>query len=161
MNINKTIRIGTLNTCAGSVFCKIKYTDNKLSISGVEGPMSNGNARGSCGQIDMHLKPEHIKDFAPEWSASRMRVFLEYWDTWHLNDMQAGTPNQTKELEKHEFPGYPVSHYDWACDVLTKAGLHPDDGYKYGSKWLKVDVPADVLAFLSALPDTDQEPAWV
>ena len=34
-------------------------------------------------------------------------------------------------------------------------------GYKYGTKWLKVDVPASVLEWLQALPDTDKTPAWV
>jgi len=34
-------------------------------------------------------------------------------------------------------------------------------GYKYGSEWKKEAVPADVLEFLRALPDTDVKPAWV
>jgi hypothetical protein len=34
-------------------------------------------------------------------------------------------------------------------------------GYKYGSAWLKEAVPADVLEFLRALPNTDITPAWV
>ena len=34
-------------------------------------------------------------------------------------------------------------------------------GYKYGSKWLKREVPAEVLEFLRTLPDTDTKPAWV
>jgi len=37
----------------------------------------------------------------------------------------------------------------------------PVCGYQYGSKWLKVDVPADALDFLRNLPDTDKKPAWV
>lgn len=34
-------------------------------------------------------------------------------------------------------------------------------GYKYGSAWLREEVPTDVLAFLQGLPDTDVKPAWV
>ena len=34
-------------------------------------------------------------------------------------------------------------------------------GYKYGSAWLKEEVPQDVLDFLVSLPDTDKTPAWV
>jgi len=34
-------------------------------------------------------------------------------------------------------------------------------GYKYGSAWLKEEVPQEVLDFLVALPDTDKIPAWV
>jgi len=38
------------------------------------------------------------------------------------------------------------------CDVC---------GYHYGSAWQREEVPADVLDFLRALPDTDMTPAWV
>lgn len=34
-------------------------------------------------------------------------------------------------------------------------------GYKYGTAWLREEVPADVLEFLQSLPETDQTPAWV
>lgn len=34
-------------------------------------------------------------------------------------------------------------------------------GYRYGSAWLKEEVPAEVLAFLESLPETDKTPAWV
>lgn len=34
-------------------------------------------------------------------------------------------------------------------------------GHRYGSSWLKVEVPEEVLTFLKGLPDTDRTPAWV
>jgi hypothetical protein len=37
----------------------------------------------------------------------------------------------------------------------------PVCGYNYGTKWLKVEVPEDVLLELLAFPDTDRQPAWV
>lgn len=37
----------------------------------------------------------------------------------------------------------------------------PECGYKYGTAWLKEEVPADVIAFLESLPETDKQPAWV
>lgn len=52
---------------------------------------------------------------------------------------------------------------------LTEAE-HPDGflskpcpvcGYKYGTKWNKRELPADVIEFLTSLPDTDKTPAWV
>lgn len=33
--------------------------------------------------------------------------------------------------------------------------------YRYGSKWLFEEVPAEVLDWLAALPETDRQPAWV
>lgn len=43
--------------------------------------------------------------------------------------------------------------------ILGKAC--PVCGYKYGHAWKKEEVPADVIAWLEALPDTDITPAWV
>ena len=163
-DFTKTVRIGTAKTYGGrgmSIYCRIKFDDGRLSISGVEGPLPSGNCLGGCGQIDMHLAPDQIVSYAPEWNTQTLRKFLAVWKEWHLNDMKAGTPAQETELKKHEFPGYPESHYTWACEILEKAGLHPDNGYKYGSAWLSVDVPSDVIEFLQSLPDTDKTPAWV
>ena len=163
-DFNKTVRLGAARTYGGrgmSVYCSIKYIDGKLSISGVEGPLPSGNALGSCGQIDMHLKPEDIVTLAPGWTRGKIRQFLSVWRDWHLNDMQAGTPKQTEELKKHEFRDYGACHYTWASDLLTKAGLNPDDGYMYGSAWLTASVPNAALVWLQALPETDKTPAWV
>ena len=60
MNLNKTLRLGT-RTGVGSVYVEVKYKDGKLSITGVEGPTSNGDARGGCGQchpvrVDVHAQ---------------------------------------------------------------------------------------------------------
>lgn len=130
----KIIRPGEI--ADGDIFCRIEYKDKKglgvLSISGVVGPMRNGNAKGSCGQIDMsfeHRDPKHndkrttnsIKpsdiNFAEGWNADKWYDFLEYWHDYHLNDMTAG------------------------CEHL--------------------EVPESVLQFLKSLPDTDKDPAWV
>ena len=37
----------------------------------------------------------------------------------------------------------------------------PVCGYKYGTSWLREEVPQDVLDWLFALPDTERQPAWV
>jgi len=37
----------------------------------------------------------------------------------------------------------------------------PVCGYKYGTSWMYEPIPDDVLEFLSGLPDTDQQPAWI
>lgn len=81
------------------LFCKIEFTDGRLSISGVVGPLKSGNAIGGCGQVDMefdHQNPEHndkrysepIKAaslrFAPGWTMGKWFKFLEYWHDWHL-----------------------------------------------------------------------------
>jgi hypothetical protein len=51
---------------------------------------------------------------------------------------------------------YPKEHPE---GELTKPC--PVCGYKYGSLWLKEEVPAEVIAFLGSLPELDMIPAWV
>lgn len=164
--MDKVVRIGKskgpYDRCKSDVFCKIRYNNfKKLSISGVIGPKSNGNASGSSGQINMD--PLNIVEYAPGWDAHLEDCFLAIWKQYHLNDMQAGTPAQTQVVDrrKSEYPGYPKSHYEWALEVLREEGLEVDGGYKYGSKWLRIEVPDDVLEFLNNLPNTDKTPAWV
>ena len=164
--MNKTVRLGTRKTYRGraySIYCSIKLSeDGRLSISGVEGPTPSGNCIGGCGQIGMHLRNEqHEIQLAPGWTRDMLARFFDVWERWHLNDMKAGTPAQMAELEKHTFKHEYGSHYDWACKLLEEAGLNPDKGYRYGTAWLREDVPEDVIAFLQSLPDTDKTPAWV
>jgi hypothetical protein len=132
-----------------------------LSLSGVIGPRANGNCNGSCGQIDKYLS--EIDTYAAGWYPELVARLAELWDTWHLNTMQAGSPAQTAWLKAHkgEFPGYPVSHYEWAGEQLAAAGLNPDpnylhDGkpYRYGHAWLEVQVPAEVLEELFNMPES-------
>lgn len=163
--MSKTIRIGVADLGYGTadLFCKIVFDDGKLSITGVEGPKANGDCKGSCGQIIMH--PWVIVEYAPGWNADLVSKFRSVWQEWHLNDMQAGTPAQTAFLKENraDYPGHPVSHYEWAKIALKEARLDPDpdNGYSYGSAWLKVKVPEDVLKFLESLPEADIQPAWV
>lgn len=165
-DFTKTVRLGAQRTYGGryySTYAKIKLIDGRLSICGVEGPLPSGNCLGACGQIDMHMEPSDIINPAPGWSHGKIQRFLNVWQEWHLNDMRAGTPAQEAHIKAHkdEYPGFPTSHYTWASELLEKAGLNPDNGYKYGSAWLTVEVPDNVLSWLHALPDTDKRPAWV
>lgn len=169
--MRKVVRLGKGQ--AGNIFCTIEYKDGRLSISGVEGPMSNGDAKGSAGQIVMSLRgKEATIDPAPGWDLDKLVRFFALWDEWHLNDMTAGSPAQEAWVKAHtsEFPGYPVSHYEWAREGLRAAGLHPDQSYihngkpyAYGSAWLSREVPLDVIEWLLALPDadTDLPRVWV
>lgn len=148
--LKKVVRLGTvsLGKKNGSVYCSIKYVDGKLSITGVEGPLPSGNALGSCGQIEMHLKASSFKTYAEGWTYASVNKFLDVWRTWHLNDMKAGCEHQRL--------------YGWEKDGYDK---HPSEpcptcGYKFGTAWNRVDVPNDVLAWLEALPETDKQPAW-
>lgn len=91
-----TVRPGTIANYDGrpmSIFCTVELQEGgRLSISGVEGPLGSGNALGSCGQIDSHLRePGGLDTFKPAegWTLESFRRFLDLWDRWHLNDMRA------------------------------------------------------------------------
>jgi len=133
----------------------IKWGSKRLSITGVEGPLANGNCRGGCGQV--HEKAEHIN--REPFYARLMKI----WERWHLNDLCAGSPAQEMWLRDHPVTAaYPESHYEKASDALTAAGLNPDPnagGYEYGSAWLHEDVPQDVIDWLFALPVYDGLPS--
>lgn len=244
MNISKIVRLGTAP--AGypakpySIFCKIEYKNGKLSINGVHGPTRDGNAHGSCGQINMSLSASDIAP-APDWTTESLTKFFEVWKRWHLNDMQAACEHQ-RALGWLNLAGTEVTLYHFQLNAeTTKAqsaakdaalaalvtgetftptplqvqlanlpywitqpteallGVrqdyyeprqssygpgfmetkslgwltqkeHPDGilsrpcpvcNYKYGSAWLKEEVPADIVEWLASLPNTDIKPAWV
>jgi hypothetical protein len=156
----------------GRLFIKIEWRPHcdmnhdkrsRLSITGVEGPKANGNARGGCGQIVMSGLHVDTYNTQEGWTTAMLNRLAVVWDRWHLNDMRAGTPAQMQWLREreHEYPGYPIDHYTWAKEGLAAAGLQPDNGYSYGSAWLHEEVPDDVLTWLRDLPETNAHPAWV
>jgi hypothetical protein len=92
--MKKSLFIGTARG-EGRVFVDVEIEDKgdgkkRLSMSGVVGPMSNGDCRGSCGQIEL----ADISDWAPGWDLEKARELWRVWGAWHLNDMKAGCEHQ-------------------------------------------------------------------
>jgi len=173
--MHKIVRLGTRKTYGGrgySVYCEITIKDGNLSIHGVEGPLPSGNCLGSCGQIDM--SGLEMDGYAPGWSKELVQEFAQVWDRWHLNDMKAGCPHQralgwdTERIDPSKETGW---HVDMRTANLkrwlpeTEGGYLskpcPECGYKYGTAWLKEELPQEVIDFLASLPKTDRQPAWV
>jgi len=158
--MNKTVRIGSLKGY-GDVFCEIKFVEGKLSITGVMGPLKNGNCRGGCGQIDMefeHRNPadndsrtrERIKPteftFAPGWNAEKWFDFLEAWKHWHLNDMKPGCEHQKdwgkKKLELIDFK-WTTRFHQWR-ESAAKGTMESEQYEKFK------EVSSDVLIATTA-----------
>lgn len=226
----KVVRVGsvTIDNRQAGVYVKIQWKEGaNLSLTGVEGPKSNGDALGSAGQIGM---PVNLT-YAEGWDAATVTRLWETWKEWHLNDMQAGCEHQrtewnvekaltttaytwssqyheqrkkaeSGELTDAEYAAYRTMNkavhavtmatnapkYEtadvtrlladgWIKPEKTETRMagwvyeseHPEGllmkpcstcGYKYGSEWKRKEVPEDVLAWLQALPDADQQPAW-
>jgi hypothetical protein len=70
-----------------AVFVTVEWDGRRLSLTGVEGPKSNGDAVGSCGQVTLGCA-DHVNRI-PEYDR-----LAEVWDRWHLNDMRAGCEHQ-------------------------------------------------------------------
>lgn len=146
------------------LFAEICYRDGRLSIHGVIGPKSNGNAFGAAGQIQ-----EELGRVVPAkgWDEEMVKKFQTVWNRWHLNDLNAGTPKQESFLRELEDRNGGIG-YEKAVEALKEAGIyedadfiHEDKPYRYGSAWLKEEVPADVLEWLQSLPESAVKPAWV
>jgi len=169
-DFKKLLRIGTLVAApwekSASVFVEIEYQAGRLSITGVWGPTRTGNAR-SCGQIrdlidDVVSGRYGSISYANGWNREMVETLVRHWAEYHLNDMQPGSPDQTAFLRQRfcrsGWPGLAD-----ARTILAASGLEPDpnfvlDGvpYRYGSDWVKNDVPIAVLVWLRDLPDSDR-----
>jgi len=165
----------------GSIYCTINLEEKKkglcLSIVGVQGPWSNGDCVGPCGQIIDSLK--EITTYAEGWDKESVAFFCHIWERWHLNDMKAGSPAQEDYLRDNPVSyTSPQTHYDQACKALGEVGLHPDMsiqvqrkekdgtvrtvGYAYGSQWLYEPLPSNVVNYLQSLHENgdDLPKAW-
>lgn len=172
----------------GQIFVTIRYTnDGKLSLTGVEGPGSNGDARGPCGQIIIGFKEydargyETLSDITPAdgWTPEAIRQLFDTWEQWSGNDLTPGCEHQRAEgwSNRPIDPSKPTTAYGkhfegqrsnswnmltWATRAEHPGGLLsfpcPTCGYKYGTAWLKREVPSDVVEWLRALPTSDALP---
>ena len=151
--IHKVVKPVMSSTWGGrkfAVYCKIKYADGRLSISGVEGPLPSGNCLGACGQIVDHLFKGYR--LGKGWTVPMLADFQAVWRRWHHNAMQSRCEHQ-RELGWTYGQHHNSATYEGdACPVC---------GYRIGSAWLREEVPAYVLEFLQNLPDADTRPAWV
>lgn len=111
------------------------------------------------------LKAGKAVQLLPE---EQMWMNLEYAITSHTEELP-------EKIESYYEPKKPLYAGDkGATEVKTLGWLRPEEhpegiltkpcpvcGYKYGSAWLKEEVPADVIDWLFSLPDTKTTPAWV
>jgi len=162
---HKVLFAGLMPDCGYPIFLNVSIVDGRFSISGVEGPLTNGNAKGGCGQIRDSLRDMRMEG---DLTKEQVREVLEYWQRWHLNDLNAGSPDQETFLRLNPL-GNVADHYYSACTELANNRLNPDphfmnkDGepYSYGEAWNSEELPAHVLEFFVSLPPSTRHPNWV
>lgn len=146
------------------VFATIRWDGKKLSITGVEGPKSNGDAMGSCGQIDSLEAQKHHEQRAPFYTK-----LMEVWERWHLNDMRAACEHQRAEgwgAESVELVTYGINAAGWevkraaekevfrAARAGEVANLSDAGRFMIGPDWFKDRfTPPDADSPLSGLYD--------
>lgn len=152
----------------------------RLSMHGVIGPMKNGDALGSCGQISdtiLDAERRHEIKHAEGWDRSKVFELLAIWDAWHLNDMRAGCEHQRAERwdnERIDPAEVPNSHANrdergilamWVTQEEHPKGLLSKPcgtcGYEYGSAWLHEELPRDIINRLERFPVSTSIPAWI
>jgi len=108
---------------------EIKIKEGRLSIC--------GETCGSAGQCQDSIIPKN----------SAQEKLLEIWNTWHLNDLHAGTERQEKALKKIK------GDYSEQVKYLKSINLYDDNGYKYGTGWLKRELPEGIEDKINDLCD--------
>lgn len=110
-----------------------------------------GAGPDGTGQCDFTLLNENGKPCCGFTKDMCLKLY-DYWNRWHMNHLRPGTRKQMEALE--EWKRTHSYTYEKACEYLDSVGLLIDNGHKYGTDWLKEEVPIDVLEWLFTLPGT-------
>ena len=142
---------------------KVSFKDGNGNIAKIEIEIKDGrfSMRGDyangCGQCNEHIKPKN--------EAQKKLLYL--WERWHLNDMKAGCIHQRQEgwqdvrIPPEELPNC-IGNRDEKGIIATwvKPENHPKGlltkpcpvcGYKYGTSWLKEELPHDIVEQVNSL----------
>lgn len=119
---------------------RVKENEDKEQLDWVTLEPSNhkelsisGDCGRGCGQI--------YDDFEP---TAAQKKLVDFWKTYHLNGLCAGTKKQMEALENCE-----STDYTERCNYLESLGLLDDRGYTYGTGWLSKSFPeAELKAIL-------------
>ena len=110
----KILRPG--NAWGYPLFVAIHWDLKRLSITGVHGPLANGDAYGGCGQCIDTLRA--VDEYAPGWDALSVKRLADIWEAWHLNDMRPGCEHQRGEWDPSE--EISLYHYKLNGDVCVE-----------------------------------------
>ena len=119
-----------------------------------------------CGNIwnSTHTKVvsagQNLDEMAKFINDPKFKKIHAIWKKWHLNGMNAGTPEQEKKV--HEWIDAGIKYdYSEFCEMLNECGLYEveytgksvgryydHEPYKYGHGWIINELPDDVIKFV-------------
>lgn len=113
---------------------------------------------------DIYSGGQNLDEIAKYVKMTLFCEIYEFWKKYHLNGMNAGTPEQEAAVKEWEAAG---NSYDYiaACEMLKKRGLYEvpltanlvgtrkADGlpYRYGNGWVIAEIPENDLAKIKSL----------
>ena len=113
---------------------------------------------------DIYSGGQNLDEIAEHVKTPLFREIYNFWKKYHLNGMNAGTPEQEAAVAEWEAAG---NRYDYvaACNMLKARGLYEvpltanlvgtrkADGllYKYGHGWVIAEIPENDLAKIKSL----------
>lgn len=127
--------------------CRRFYITIKFDAD--EGRLSLSGEWHGCGQNYDDLTDESLVP-SEGYEYNDLLKIQSVWKRWHLNDMRAGTPRQEEFVRNWNLSN--AYDYTTVCKALEEAGLLIDGDYRYGTAWLKEEVPMDILRYLFSLP---------
>lgn len=99
----------------------------------------SGTLKDSWGQNYDELYEQYVVENSEFTKKDKLARLIEIWKQYHLNELTPGTPKQM-ELLKDKDLGYTE-----AVDYLKAFDLNIDNGYAYGSAWLRTEIPQDIV----------------
>ncbi len=110
-------------------FAEIEFSNGRLSIHGVIGPMVGGNCLGGAGQC-----VEEMREGTPNdgWTREMLDKFCNIWDRWHLNDMNPCCEHQRSlgwlEQAKETMTMY---HYRLTAEARAKKNAAEQEALRH------------------------------
>lgn len=125
---------------------------------------------------DIYMGGQCLDDMSKYIKTPKFKKILKWWKTYHLNGMNAGTPEQTAAIKAWEAAGNRYE-YTAVCEMLKEQNLYEvpfygrsigqeynGESYKYGHGWIISDIPAADLEEIAQFISTEngQElPKWI
>lgn len=139
-------------------FGKIDFygSGRKINLVEVEVELSDKGVFTASGTIwnskktDCVCGGQCLDEVAKHVKSDKFKKIYRLWKQYHLNDMHAGTVRQEEALDAAGLTNY-ANNYRKCCDYLESIGLLVDDGYKFGTGWLKRDIPVEDVAEIEKL----------